>query len=103
MSGLVTQTTTRRKSWVGRLASVSAKPVRSRIEQVCSGIGGAIQDCAFGLSHLATTTSLMEARVTTATRRLRRSAVATLAATVTAGVAILATSTSAFAAFGTVT
>jgi putative cell wall-binding protein len=36
--------------------------------------------------------------VTTATRRLRRSAVATLAATVTAGVAILATSTSAFAA-----
>jgi putative cell wall-binding protein len=41
--------------------------------------------------------------VTTATRRLRRSAVATLAATVTAGVAILATSTSAFAAFGTVT
>jgi putative cell wall-binding protein len=45
----------------------------------------------------------MEARVTTATRRLRRSAVATLAATVTAGVAILASSTSAFAAFGTVT
>jgi putative cell wall-binding protein len=38
--------------------------------------------------------------VTTATRRLRRSAVATLAATVTAGVAILASSTSAFAAFG---
>src|SRR5450432_3889057 len=45
----------------------------------------------------------MEARVTTATRRLRRSAVATLAATVTAGVSILASSTSAFAAFGTVT
>jgi putative cell wall-binding protein len=39
----------------------------------------------------------MEARVTTATRRLRRSAVATLAATATAGVAILATSTGAFA------
>jgi len=72
-------------------------------EQVCSGIGGAVQDCAFGLSHLATTTSLMEARVTTATRRLRRGGVAGLAATVTAGVAILATATSAFAAFGTVT
>src|SRR5665213_3766192 len=97
MSGLVTQTTTRRKSWVGRLASVSAKPVRSRIEQVCSGIGGAIQDCAFGLSHLATTTSLMEARVTTATRRLRRTGVAGFAAAVTAGAMLIGTATSAFA------
>src|SRR5665213_297238 len=96
MSGLVTQTTTRRKSWVGRLASVSAKPVRSRIEQVCSGIGGAIQDCAFGLSHLATATSLMEARVTTATRRLRRASIAGLA-TVATAVAVVGTSGSAFA------
>jgi len=61
------------------------------------------QDCAFGLSHLATTTSLMEARVTTATRRLRRTGVATVAASVAAGLALVATAGSAFAAFGTVT
>jgi len=41
--------------------------------------------------------------VTTATRRLRRTGAATLVAAVTAGVTLLATSTSAFAAFGTVT
>jgi putative cell wall-binding protein len=55
-------------------------------------------DFAYGLSHLATTTSLMEARVTTATRRLRRTGVATLAATLTAGVALIATATNSFAA-----
>ena len=70
---------------------------------VCSGIGGAIQDCAFGLSHLATTTSLMEARVTTATRRLRRTGVAGFAAAVTAGAMLIGTATSAFAAELTVT
>jgi len=56
-----------------------------------------MRDYAFGLSHLATTTSLMEARVTTATRRLRRTGVAGLAAAVTAGVTVIATATSAFA------
>jgi putative cell wall-binding protein len=55
------------------------------------------QDCAFGLSHLATTTSLMEARVTTATRRLRRTGVAGFAAAVTAGAVLIGTATSAFA------
>jgi putative cell wall-binding protein len=79
------------------------KTCKVRSEQVCSGIGGAVQDCAFGLSHLATTTSLMEARVTTATRRLRRTGAAGLVAAVTAGVTLLATATSAFAALGVVT
>ena len=55
------------------------------------------QDCAYGLSHLATTTSLMEARVTTATRRLRRTGAASLVAAVTAGVTLIATATSALA------
>jgi putative cell wall-binding protein len=41
--------------------------------------------------------------VTTATRRLRRTGVATLAASVAAGLALVATAGSAFAAFGTVT
>ena len=63
----------------------------------CSGIGGAIQDCAFGLSHLATTTSLMEARVTTATRRLRRASVAGLA-TIATAVAVVGSAGSAGAA-----
>src|SRR5450631_3803791 len=53
-------------------------------------------------SHLATTTSLMEARVTTATRRLRRTGVATLAASVAASLALVATAGSAFAALGTI-
>src|SRR5450432_740950 len=39
----------------------------------------------------------MEARVTTATRRLRRTGVATIAASLTAGVALIATASSAFA------
>jgi putative cell wall-binding protein len=68
-----------------------------RSEQVCSGIGGAVQNCVFGLSHLATTTSLMEARVTTATRRLRRTGVAGFAAAVTAGAMLIGTATNAFA------
>ena len=59
------------------------------------------QDCAYGLSHLATTTSLMEARVTTATRRLRRTGVAGFAAAVTAGAMLVGTATNAFA-FSTV-
>src|SRR5450755_3881094 len=54
-------------------------------------------------SHLATTTSLMEARVTTATSRLRRTGVAAFAAAVTAGATIIATATGAFAAELTVT
>ena len=51
------------------------------------------QDCAYGLSHLATTTSLMEARVTTATRRLRRASVAGLATVATAQPVVAARAT----------
>ena len=63
---------------------------------VCSGIGGAFRICAFGLSHLATTTSLMEARVTTATRRLRRASIAGLA-TIATAVAVVGSAGSALA------
>jgi putative cell wall-binding protein len=82
------QSTTRHASWVGRLASESVKTCKVPNRAICSGIGGAIQDCAFGLSHLATTTSLMEARVTTATRRLRRASIAGLATIATAAAVV---------------
>ena len=75
----------------------------SRSDQSDRTSAGLKQDCAFGLSHLATTTSLMEARVTTATSRLRRGGVASLAVSVTAGVVLIATATSAFAAEKAVT